>query len=80
MIDRRRGEGIWIFGISCSTPSCEHYAEFPTEYFVRAVELAKQAGWLIKKVNDEWQHFCVSCRPLIGKASPDKPYPDSWVE
>jgi Fe2+ or Zn2+ uptake regulation protein len=30
--------------------------------FVDFIEVAKENGWLIKKINDEYCHYCQSCR------------------
>lgn len=45
--------------INCD--ECGESEEYFAEDFYDFIAIAKNQGWRIKKVNDEWQHFCENC-------------------
>jgi hypothetical protein len=48
-------EGI----ISCD--ECGESEEYLADDFYDFITIAKNEGWRIKKIDDEWQHFCENC-------------------
>lgn len=79
MIDRRREEGIWVYGIGCDVPACDKFQEFPsTASFMDTINQAKANGWLIKREDGEWSHYCPGCRMIFGGGggSPDPRFPE----
>ena len=40
---------------------CSDYEEFDTEDFQQMITDAKELGWKMLKVDNEWAHKCPSC-------------------
>lgn len=40
---------------------CSHQEELEGDY-MSCIEEMKSNGWKIKKLNDEWVHYCTECQ------------------
>ena len=59
MIERERGYA-GDFSFVCDV--CDAHQDTYTDDFREAVERIKSKGWKIKKIGDEWIHYCsVEC-------------------
>ena len=50
------------FGFVMECDSCSNYISLDTdEWFQEAIAMAKDYGWKIRKIDDEWVHVCPVC-------------------
>ena len=50
------------FGYIASCDHCSYSEDYPeAEGFIDTVEAIKEDGWLINKIDGQWDHKCPSC-------------------
>lgn len=51
-----------FFGFVINCDECSNYLNCDVyEDFGGAIQMAKDEGWKIRKIDGEWQHFCPVC-------------------
>ena len=50
-----------IFGFVMECDFCSEYIDLDTDDFQEAIDMAKDYGWKIRKVDGEWVHVCPAC-------------------
>lgn len=53
----REGREIY-FECDAAKGRCAEVCETGTSDFSEALDTAKQEGWKVKKVGDQWEHYC----------------------
>ena len=58
------------FDLYCD--SCDFSQTFDDMDFTSMIKEAKDYGWTIRKVNNDWEHYCPTCSEKgVGKSLPE---------
>jgi hypothetical protein len=53
--------GFTGFDMTCDICGKTIYLDFERDDFIGAIREAKQSGWRITKIADDWEHYCPAC-------------------
>ena len=58
-------ENIQDMIVKCDYSGCKDSQMIRSKTFIAGIIKIKAKGWSVKKIDDEWNHFCPICRHYV---------------